>query len=135
MFMATSMLCVPHFPWVGTESPTHCLLLCDWDFRDPGSIAGDWSGYNLGYGSGIIIALPNGLSGGATASVDTPGRKRFELPHNFRQTVAFGGRGGFRTRPYITDNDNPMNMVGHDHKRIQLNMGYMIGQIMPCGPK
>jgi len=45
-------------------------------------------------------------------------------------------RGGFRTRPYRTrphhtrtvgDNNDAMYVVGHDHKGIQLHMGYMIG--------
>ena len=50
-------------------------------------------------------------------------------------------RGGFRTRPYNTrahrsrpytprtvgDNNDAMYVVGHDHKRIQLHIGYMIG--------
>jgi len=50
-------------------------------------------------------------------------------------------RGGFRTRPYNTrahrsrpytphtfgDNNDAMYMIGHDHKRIQLHIGDMIG--------
>ncbi len=40
-------------------------------------------------------------------------------------------RGGFRTRPYtprtVGDNNDAMYMVGHDHKRIQLHIGDIIG--------
>jgi len=43
-------------------------------------------------------------------------------------------RGGFRTRPYqiIHNQDNPVHVVGHDHKRIQFNVRVMVGQIVPC---
>ena len=39
--------------------------------------------------------------------------------------------GGFETRPntprMVGDNNDAMYMIGHDHKRIQLHIGYMIG--------
>ena len=44
------------------------------------------------------------------------------------------GRGGFGTRPYqiIHNQDNPVHVVGHDHKRIQFKVRVMVGQIVPC---
>ncbi len=71
--------------------------------------------------------------------VDAACGKRFELPYDFGQTMTTErcGRGRFRTCPYrhrpiIHDPNDSVDMVRHDHKFIQPDMGQMIGQVVPC---
>lgn len=40
-------------------------------------------------------------------------------------------RGGFKTRPYVINNDNPMYMIRHYYERIRFDIFVMTWQIIP----
>jgi len=83
-----------------------------------------------------VATLPNPRAGGPANPFDLPGGKGFETTHDFRDAAAFSVRcrGGFQTRPrrFVTVQQNDtMNMVGHNYGCILFNIGIMTGQITP----
>jgi hypothetical protein len=99
----------------------------------------------------VIPSLPDGGARSPAQRVDLPRRERLKRTNDLRQPVLHHKRrcrptprrGGFQTRPHanlptrtremhIPEDNDPMNMVRHYHKRIQPDTRVMIRQIRPA---
>jgi len=90
----------------------------------------------------VIIALPDRRAGGVAEKINLPGNSRFKGAHNrgyrtgnrFTELFNRGNiarRGTARRAPTIDNDNNPVKMVGHDHKYTQFDVRTKDGCLVP----